>query len=139
MKADFLDALDRHWLDAEFLYQDARWANADHLYGFAAESGLKGLMLKFGMTFDITKDMPSNEKDRKHADAIWARYESYRSGHHKGADYPLPDPNPFDNWRASDRYANKIEFNQDYVAPHRLGAELVRELVRKANREGLLT
>jgi len=139
MKADFLDALDRHWLDAELLHGNERWANADHLYGFAAESGLKGLMLEFGMPIDETKDIPSNEKDRKHADAIWARYESYRSGHHKGADYLLPEPNPFDNWRASDRYASQSQFDQVHVTPHRRGAELVRELVKKANLEGLLT
>ncbi|WP_397378691.1 SAM-dependent methyltransferase [Pseudomonas sp.] len=138
MKTDFIDALDRHWQDAECLYGNERWANADHLYGFAAESGLKGLMLKFGMTIDETKDMPSNEKDRKHADAIWARYESYRSGHHKGADYLLSEPNPFDNWRASDRYASQSQFDRAHVTPHRHGAELVRELVKKANREGLL-
>ena len=31
MKADFLDAHNRHWKDAELLFNAKRWANADHL------------------------------------------------------------------------------------------------------------
>jgi hypothetical protein len=138
MKTDFIDALNRHWQDAECLYGNERWANADHLYGFAAESGLKGLMLKFDMPYNPDKDMPKNTEDRVHADGVWERYESYRSGHIKGSDYPLPEPNPFDNWKASDRYANESAFDQHHVTPHRHGAELVRNLVKKADLEGLL-
>lgn len=138
MNTDFIDAMDRHWQDAELLLGNERWANADHLYGFAAESGLKGLMLAFGMQFNATKGMPTEQKDQKHADVIWVRYESYRSGHHKGADYLLPTENPFDNWKASDRYASQNEFNHDHTKPHQRGAELVRQLVKKAKLEGLL-
>ncbi|WHF34964.1 hypothetical protein [Aeromonas salmonicida] len=47
MQADFLDAHARHWDDAESLLQAQRWANADHLYGMAAECGLKQLMRVF--------------------------------------------------------------------------------------------
>lgn len=137
MNTDFIDAMDRHWQDAELLHGNERWANADHLYGFAAESGLKGLMLEFGMPYNLDKDMPKKAEDRIHADGVWERYESYRS--HRGADYLLPEPNPFDNWRASDRYASQSQFDQVHVTPHRRGAELVRELVKKANLEDLLT
>ena len=41
MKADFLDAHQRHWDDAERLLQAQRWANADHLYGMAADLKVK--------------------------------------------------------------------------------------------------
>ncbi|MDE0002871.1 MAG: hypothetical protein OXQ29_09265 [Rhodospirillaceae bacterium] len=37
--ADFLDAHRRHWCDAELLFNDSRWANADQMYGFSAECG----------------------------------------------------------------------------------------------------
>jgi hypothetical protein len=40
MNADFLDAHYRHWQDAELLFGRGRLANADHLYGLAAECGL---------------------------------------------------------------------------------------------------
>lgn len=49
MNPDFLDAHDRHWNDAEYLFAALRWANADHLYGLSAECGLKRLMIAFGM------------------------------------------------------------------------------------------
>lgn len=101
MQADFLDAHDRHWDDAEYLRQMRRWANADHLYGFATECGLKRLMLAFDMPFDSAKDAPTELKDRKHTDEIWARYESYRCGHHRGAAYALPAANPFSDWTAT--------------------------------------
>ncbi len=43
MQADFLDAHERHWQDAELLLTNQRLANADHLYGMSAECGLKRL------------------------------------------------------------------------------------------------
>ena len=53
---DFYDAHHRHWEDAERLYHNERWANADHLYGIAAECGLKRLMIAFGMRCDANGD-----------------------------------------------------------------------------------
>lgn len=87
MQADFLDAHERHWDDAERLFQAQRWANADHLYGMAAECGLKRLMMVFGMSVDTTTGSPVNSKDWKHANNIWMRFESYRSGHLQGVGY----------------------------------------------------
>ena len=84
MHTDFHDAHERHWADAELLYNEGRWANADHLYRMAAECGLKRLMLLFGMPFDVAGDRPSDWSDRVHADGIWTRYETYRSGHRSG-------------------------------------------------------
>lgn len=43
MQSDFLDAHNRHWQDAEQLFEAQRWANADQLFGMAAECGLKSL------------------------------------------------------------------------------------------------
>ena len=39
--ADFSDAHVRHWRDAELLYAARCWGNADQLYGFSAECGLR--------------------------------------------------------------------------------------------------
>lgn len=138
MQADFLDAHERHWQDAETLFQMQRWANADHLYGMAAECGLKRLMLAFGMPYDTADDRPAQKNDRKHADGIWARFEAYRCGHHQGAGYALPAPNPFDNWDVAQRYARQSSFDQARVDAHRTGADWVRGLVHKALRDGLI-
>ncbi len=138
MQADFLDAHERHWDDAERLSKDQRWANADHLFGMAAECGLKRLMLAFGMNYDTARDRPSQSADRQHANSIWARFESYRCGHAKGAGYVLPTGNPFYNWTASDRYAHQSNFDQARAEEHQAGAQIVRSLIAKAQREGLL-
>lgn len=138
MSADFLDAFERHWHDAELLLTSARWANADHLYGIAAECGLKQLMLKFGMGYDMVGDKPDNRDDRVHADGIWSRFEHYRSGHVGGASYVLPSANPFHNWKISDRYAHQDNFDEQRARNHRLGAVCVQQLLQQARRDGLL-
>ncbi len=136
MNSDFEDAHERHWEDAEMLYLNKRWANADHLYGMAAECGLKRLMLAFGM--QVNHDGVPPPDDKKHADGIWARYESYRCGHPQGAHYTLPTNNPFADWDISQRYANRSNFDQTRAQSHQSGAKLVRQLVDKARRDGLI-
>ncbi|QUV86535.1 SAM-dependent methyltransferase [Chloracidobacterium aggregatum] len=138
MQADYLDAHERHWEDAEHLFQSGRWANADHLYGLAAECGLKKLMLAFGMSYDTSRDRPDNKKDRVHADGVWARFESYRCRRPQGARYVLAVPNPFSDWHISQRYAHQSNFGQDRVQKHQAGAASVRRLIRQAQKEGLI-
>lgn len=138
MQADFLDAHERHWDDAERLSQAQRWANADHLYGLAVECGLKRLMLAFGMPYDAARDRPSQQRDRLHANGIWDRFDSYRSGHAQGSGYTLPPSNPFDDWDVADRYAHQASFDVARVGGHQAGAQVVRGLIAKAQREGLL-
>lgn len=138
MPADFLDAHQRHWHDAELLFQDSRWANADHLYGMAAECGLKRLMIAFGMAVNPSTGSPVDDNDRKHANTIWARFESYRSGHRQGAGYILSAANPFHNWDVSQRYDKQSNFNRALAQSRQSGAQVVREMVRKAQLEGLI-
>lgn len=138
MNADFHDAHQRHWQDAENLYAARRWANADHLYGIAAECGLKRLMMAFGMKLDAAKGKPAEHQDAVHADGVWARYESYRSGHHRGTAYGLVSANPFDDWHVTQRYTHQSQFDATRAMQHRIGAEAVRHLVKKAALEGLI-
>jgi len=138
MHADFLDAHERHWEDAERLFQAQRWANADHLYGLAAECGLKRLMRAFDMPFDKARGRPIKKSDQVHADGIWMRFESYRCGHPQGTGYVLHGSNPFSNWNASQRYAHQSDFDQARAQEHRSGADVVRQLVKKARKEGLI-
>ncbi len=69
MQTDFLDAHERHWEDAELLFAQSRWANADHLYGLAAECGLKRLMIVFRMPV-AADGGPQLPHDRVHADRV---------------------------------------------------------------------
>ena len=139
MQTDFLDAHERHWRDAELLWQQKRLANADHLFGIAAECGLKRLMLAFDMPFGQKKqNMPDNKADQVHANGIWDRYESYRSGHVRGAGYALSIGNPFSNWDVNQRYAPESEFDEIRVESHRQGAKQANQLIRKALGDGLI-
>jgi len=95
-------------------------------------------MLAFGMPYDTTKDRPHSQQDRVHANGTWARFESYRSGHAQGAGYVLPANNPFGNWDVSDRYAHQSNFDEALARGHQAGAQTVRSLIAKAQREGLL-
>ncbi len=137
MQTDFLDAHQRHWQDAELLFGLLRLANADHLYGMAAECGLKRLMQKFGMKTDQLG--PIEKSDRQHANKIWDRFETYRNGHTHGPGYALSPDNPFFDWKVDQRYTAQHHFDETRVSGHRAGAEQVRRLIHKAEREGLLT
>lgn len=138
MQADFLDAHERHWSDAEILFQKQCWANADHLYGFAAECGLKGLMVAFGMQQNPDKEgMPLSKHDQKHIDNLKGRYETYRAGAN-AANYLLAANDPFTNWRASDRYAGRSNFSEQHVVPHQQGTLEIRNLISKARKAGLV-
>ena len=140
MRSDFLDAHERHWTDAETLLKSLRLANADHLYGMAAECGLKRLMVAFGMPVDQDGTPVERKKDWKHVNQIWARYEAYRSAatHPKAPAYLLPTHNPFDNWQVEQRYASQSEFTDADVRAHRDGTMMVRRLINQAKEDGLL-
>jgi hypothetical protein len=138
MQADYYNAFQRHLTDAECLYNASRLANADQLYAYSAECGLKCLMKQFGMPVDPVTGAPINDKkDRVHINKTWYRFEAYRFGS-GSAGYVLPQPNPFDDWEISNRYANESNFSLTYVAPHRQGVQTVESLLRKAILEGRL-
>lgn len=137
MVEDFYDAHERHFDDAEVLYQQQRWANADHLFGIAAECGLKALTEKFkGAPLVRGERYHINEPASKPSDA-WEIFESYRSGHMLGPKFVVPAVNPFADWNVSQRYANRSNFSQATVDPHRAGASSVMSLLITADVEGL--
>lgn len=127
MPLDYLDAHRRHLSDADRLFSDQRFPNADQLYGLSAECGLKAIMLKFGMP--MNNDMPANRHDWKHADGIWMRYETYRQGPDGASRYVL-SANPFSDWSITQRYDHRADFDETRTRPHKAGAEVVANLVR---------
>lgn len=137
MQEDYLDAHHRHWDDAERLFAAARWANADHLYGLAAECGLKALMEKLSPqgALNQKQDYVHIMEDKKPNNA-WSRYQSYLSGR-LAIKLALPQTNPFSDWLVSQRYAHQSNFDPTRVDPHRQGANVVRQLVEQADKDGL--
>lgn len=138
MNTDFLDAHHRHLQDADLLFNVSRLANADHLYGMATECGLKRLMIAFGMKIRATDGAPREREDREHADKVWIRYETYRSGHLQGVQYGLPANSPFVDWNVSQRYEPIERFYYARVEPHHTAAHTVHTLVKNAEMAGLV-
>ena len=133
LSPDYLDAMERHWLDAEQLFHlnPPSLANADQLYGLSAECGLKALMRKWGMQLDHN-NIPAHPLDRKHADLIWDRYETYHQGRFTTLALPTTRPRPFDDWSIHHRYASRSYFQQTVVEGHMRGAAIVKKLVADA-------
>jgi hypothetical protein len=138
MQEDFVNAHGRHMDDAERLFQVGRLANADHLYGMAAECGLKALIEKLSHSgkLDPKQDYVHVMEDKKPANA-WSRYQARLSGHVLGGGVSVPPLNPFSDWSVSQRYAHESCFDLLRVRAHRSGATLVSNLMKTARKEGL--
>ena len=133
---DFSDAHIRHWQDAELLYGVKRWGNADQLYGFSAECGLKAVMVANGMPVDAT-GTPMDSRHKQHIQDLWGTFRSFVDGrptatflHH------LPDSNPFAAWSHHNRYAGSRYFDESAVAGHREGAKRVRQFCLRLKASG---
>lgn len=131
---EFLDAHHRHWRDAEFLFADARLANADQLYGFCAECGLKAVMVRFGMRID---DRGRPEKPyRIHLPELWPLFEAFVARQDARRNLPdFPEENPFRNWTVEDRYRRADHATTTFVEHHRTGARNVVQMVRSLMRD----
>lgn len=137
-KVDFNDAHDRHWSDAELLYEQQRWANADHLYGMSAECGLKAVMIGLGLPTD-DEGSPAGQKYRTHVNILWPLFLTFAEGH-QGADYAqlLGGDNKFQDWYVAQRYEHREHFDEKLAKAHREGAKQVRHVVDKAKLDGIL-
>ena len=137
--ADFIDAHHRHWADAELLFDHDRWANADHLYGFSAECGLKAVMQGCGMRVDPTTGIPDEPRHRKHVQKIWPIFRSFVETR-EDSEYldRLPAGEPFADWSHHDRYAHRGYCGRTDAEAHRGAAGAVRAVVEAARQNGLL-
>ncbi|MBF0346450.1 MAG: hypothetical protein HQL81_02175 [Magnetococcales bacterium] len=89
----YAKAAERHLRDAEFLLKNQRNANADHLYGLAAECMIKALW--------IAHDPQMNKKNKKFSihmnkNVLWNNFISLNEKQRK--DTALSTP-PMDNFR----------------------------------------
>jgi len=136
--ADFAAAHHRHWTDGERLWAAGRYANADQLYGFSAECGLKAVMRELGMPVDPS-GVPEQQAHKKHVHELWSIFQSFVEGR-GGARYlsHLPTGAPFADWSHHDRYANDLHFDEPRVRSHREAANAVRSVVDLASGDGLL-
>ncbi len=133
--ADFIDAHRRLWTDAELLFGHDRWANADQLYGFSAECGLKAVMEILGMAVDTT-GTPAAREHRVHVQELWPIFEKF-AGDRNGARFlrSLPDGMPFSDWSHHDRYAHGHHFRQEKAGLHREAARRICQMVQRTQQD----
>ena len=133
--ADFTDAHQRHWEDAELLFEHDRWASADHLYGLSAECGLKAVMVGLGMSVDES-GAPREREHRQHMPELWLVFEAFARKRDGGAYLALfSDGKPFADWSIDGRYANRRHFQSANVTPHQDAARQVADVVQRAELE----
>jgi len=138
MTADFHDAAERHRVDADALFNNQRFANADHLFGLAAECALKTVMKGLGMQIKLDGS-PSTQSHRVHVNKLWNEYISF-ANNRNGAKYVagMDYQNPFSNWDVNQRYEHHSGFTDSLVDEHRKATEIIMTILKGAFLDGVI-
>lgn len=75
-RVDYAQSARRHFHDAEHLLASNRQGNAGHLFGFAAESGLKAVLVACGVSTDADGGIPQGHRLRQHLPVLGDRLVS---------------------------------------------------------------
>ena len=136
MSTDWRDAAERHFDDGIQLENNARYANADHLFGVSTECALKAVMLGIGHPKATSGDWPDGHKT--HIDVLWTGFQSFASGlfEAKYAAYLSPS-NPFATWSVNQRYWARHHFSKTSVAPHMAAATDCNQLLKQLILDGV--
>lgn len=121
---DYAVAHRRHWQDAETLFGLDRLGNADHLYAFSAECGLKAVMTEWKLM---------GRKYHKHVQELWPEFVQLAEGR-SGLRFLrlLPDGAPFADWSHHHRYGASGYGTEESVRSHREAAREVWAMVQAA-------
>lgn len=133
MGCNYQDAFTRHAEDADFLLDDKRWPNADHLYGLAAECALKALLIVYGIN-NSNGDI-CDRSYRTHINSLWNMYPAFSQ--HRNF-YAINSQNPFSNWEIGQRYSQKQDIDEQTAKEHKRAVEELRKIINKAKLDGVL-
>lgn len=134
LMAHFPKAHWRHWEDAELLFAHRRWGNADHLFGFSAECGLKAIMARHGMALDAFGH-PRESSHRKHIRDLWAEFDHFMKRRPSEYRRFLPPGRPFSDWSHQDRYSDSGYSDRAAVERHRAAARGILRMVRSLEQD----
>ena len=134
MQPDFYNAFCRHASDADLLLECKRWANADHLYGIAAECALKALLQIQGISF-AENCTSSDRKYWVHINKLWDKYLSFMQTRDA---CEISDTNPFQNWDIAQRYAHEDDITEQTDREHCAAVDELRTVIEKARINGVL-
>lgn len=133
----FLDSAVRHWHDAELLMTERRYANADHLVGFAAECAIKAALCDWDEHLHEGK---LRKLFHEHINELWgvARVHGNQKRFAKLMAV-LKQPNPFDDWTVDQRYARDGAISKETAKRHQEKAKVILaavEITGKRKRSG---
>lgn len=125
MAENYILAAARHWADGMHLESDDRTdrtANADQLFGFAAECALKVALLQLPNCIENDR---LTARYLEHVDVLWDRIPI------QGVQRRFPAlatvlsslDNPFDRWSTDQRYEDGSAVTEAVLARHRSAAK----------------
>lgn len=133
---DYQGSAARHWNDATLLEKKYRHANANQLYGLAAECAIKTALCQVP---GLVKD-GKLQKHRTHIDKLWGPtlIQSIQNRFPKlVALLDHYEKNPFHDWRIDHRYAREGTVSEDAFKRHRdMAKRLLGSVGIKGTRAG---
>lgn len=137
MTTNYRDAAVRHYVDGTALHAGKRHANADQLFGLAAECALKAVMVGLGMQV-TKKGAPRDHAHKVHMPELWMAYQSFAEGR-LASRYlePLSHRNPFDDWKVDQRYWASSAIGSGRSKDHRDAATSCRASMELAVLDGV--
>lgn len=140
---DFKTAARRHHSDAQFLFDDRRWPNADHLAGVAAECGLKAILLHYlGARLDSRSRPVWGQNSRRldsHIKQLWDEVRLVVAGRSAPVFASLVTGSaPFADWEIDDRYSDGNTITERRALDHLDTARAIMEVLEQAVRDGVL-
>ena len=141
-QVDFKVASRRHKVDADVLIAQGRGANAGQLYGFAAECGLKALLVAHGLRTGPNGDILDRNRYRSHvpvlsrAVALTTIFPDGRAATRYIS--MLPNLSHFDDWSVDHRYWTDAALPAASVANWRIAASEVSSMLDAATVDGVM-
>ena len=111
-QVNYAQSARRHFDDAEHLFASNRQGNAGHLFGFAAESGLKAVLVACGVPTDDDGGIPKGHRFRQHVPVLSDRLVN--DGH------LVPDGRFYSAYLAK---VNSLDAFHDWSIDHRYCAD----------------
>lgn len=131
---NFRESARRHLHDSEILSAESRLANADHIVGFAAECGLKEIIISHlgGSIQNGFAVRPSdNSQIREHVgNKLWQEVINLAQSNNIAEIINLSQYNCFGNWSPSDRYAEGSAVTNGQLQEHTNAAKEVIKVLQ---------
>ncbi|MEW5801537.1 MAG: hypothetical protein AB1847_05455 [bacterium] len=129
---DFSGASKRHYHDAELLLTNSRIPNAGHLFGFAAECGIKALLVSYGLQVDKTTGDIIEKKPFKYKTHINVLINNVQTFPGSPAYFQyvqmMPKLMAFSNWHTSHRYHEESSIPGSHNNWHEAAKEVIKML-----------